>query len=58
VVEATKNINGIDVEKIIPNILISEGLPSLNNELYKMLDKPKQYFNNFLNSDDEIKNFI
>ena len=57
-VEATKNINGIDVEQIIPNILISEGLPSLNNELYKMLDKPKQYFNNFLNSDDEIKNFI
>ena len=39
-VEATKNIDGIDVEKIIPNILISEGLPTLNNELYNMLDKP------------------
>ena len=39
-VEAIKNIDGIDVEKIILNILISEGLPTLNNELYNMLDKP------------------
>ena len=58
VIEATKNLNGIDVEKIIPNILISEGLPTLNNELNRMLDEPKQYFNNYLNSDEEIKNFI
>ena len=58
VIEATKNLNGIDVKKIIPNILIVEGLPILSNELNRMLDKPKQYFNNYLNSDDEIRNFI